>query len=362
MLLGLLTLPTCAPAPPGPAPRGLERNRRLLARWKEDPAHYARLKADLQAFEALPPDRRATLRQLDDELHDQDPVIRTQLWHVMDRYATWLDRLPTADRDRILAAPSAAARVRLIHDLREQEWQDRLPKARREQLAKTPPEQRPALLEDFRHEERERRLEWQGVALVAGPEWHMPPTRLDDLPPDVLVALGPEEKERLRNAEGPLFGRTLLDLVEKRPVGMPGPTAGVSRIKDLPRDLQNFVRDLPNPARRKLVALQGHWPAFAVQVTKEYRERRGPLPDELGPCRPNDFAPPVQRFLSDELLPRLNPKEKQRLSAAEGQWPEYPREVVVLARRHDLPVPGLVPPGPRGYWEKLRAAVAAQGP
>src|SRR5438105_3134232 len=94
VLLGLLTLPAWAPAPPGPPPRELDHNRRLLARWKEDPAHYARLKADLKAFQALPPERQATLRQLDDELHDQDPVIRAQLWHVMDRYVTWLDRLP----------------------------------------------------------------------------------------------------------------------------------------------------------------------------------------------------------------------------------------------------------------------------
>jgi hypothetical protein len=362
VLLGVLTLGGCAPAPPEPPPRELEHNRRLLARWKEDPAHYARLKADLQAFDALAPERQASLRQLDRELHDQDPVVRTQLWRVMDRYAAWLDRLPAADRDRVLAAPTSAERLRVIHDLREQEWEERLPKARREQLAKAPPDRRSGLLADFRQEERERRLEWQRLG-APEPEqpWRIPPTRLEDLPAEVSAVLGTEEKERLKNAEGPAFGRTLLELVERRPVGLPGPATGPSRVKDLPRDLQEFVKELPNPARRKLNVVQGSWPAFAIMVTKEYRARRGPLPEELGPCHPRDFAPPLQQFLSDELMPRLNPKEKQRLAGFEGQWPEYPYEVRRLAGKHGLHVPGLSPPGPRGYWDRLRAAVQQQG-
>jgi hypothetical protein len=368
VLLGVLTLSAAVPALSGPSARELEQNRRLLARWKEDPAHYARLKADLQAFRALPPERQASLRQLDRELHEQDPVIRTQLWHVMDRYAAWLDRLPPEQRARVLEAPTSAERLRVIHDLREQEWEERLPKARRDQLAKAPPERRPALLADFRQEERERRLEWQfNAGAPELPGWRMPPTGLADLPPGVhayvTVSLSPlldaEEKERLRKVEGPAFGRTLLELVEKHPTGWPGPAVEPTRPKDLPRELQDFVKELRGPAKRKIRLVEGSWPYFAMMVTEEYRAaHHGTMPQELGPCRPGEFAPALQRFLKDDLPPKLGEREKQRLATAEGHWPEYPREVLQLARHHGLRVPGLIPPGPRGYWERLRAAVA----
>ena len=41
-------------AVPGPTPDDLERNRRLLDTWRNDPEHYARLRRDLKAFSDIP--------------------------------------------------------------------------------------------------------------------------------------------------------------------------------------------------------------------------------------------------------------------------------------------------------------------
>src|SRR5436305_14595075 len=108
LLLGVLALAAAAPAvPDGPAAER-EQNRRLLARYRTDPVHYERLKSDLQWFRSLPPQRQAALRKLDQDLQKEDPVIQARLLRVMDRYASWLERLPEADRQRIQAAPTAA--------------------------------------------------------------------------------------------------------------------------------------------------------------------------------------------------------------------------------------------------------------
>jgi hypothetical protein len=368
LLLGVLTLSAPVLALPGPSADDLEHNRRRLARWKEDPAHYARLKNDLRAFRALPPERQAALRQLDRQLEQDDPAVRGRLWQVMDRYAAWLDHLPPVDRERVQAAPTAADRLRVIRDLREREWIERLPKARREQLAAASGEKRSALLAAWRRQERERRLEWQRAAGAAeepaGPR--VPPARVADLPPMaqayVQTALQPrlsaEERERLRQAEGLAhpFTRTLLELADRHPPALPGPALGPARPWQLPKEVRERLQQVRGPERQRVELLKGTWPDYAIGVTRLLRAREGGMPQELGPCRPEEFPPPVRQFLANRLLPKLNEKERQRLAAAEGRWPDYPRELLELSRQHGLQVPGPGLPGPRGYWDRLRAA------
>src|SRR6059058_5679045 len=75
---------------PGPLPRAwaasdsaveeLEQNRHLLAKWRQDPAHYARLCYHLSQFLALPPEQQERLRRLDRELHEEDSITSAQLW------------------------------------------------------------------------------------------------------------------------------------------------------------------------------------------------------------------------------------------------------------------------------------------
>jgi hypothetical protein len=365
LLLGVLALAAAAPAvPDGPAVER-DQNRRLVARYRTDPAHYERLKNDLRWFQSLPPERQAALRKLDQDLQKEDPVLQARLFRVMDRYATWLERLPEADRRRIEAAPTAAERLRIVKELRDKEWVARLPRAKQQELEQVAPDKRAELLESFRKQDRERRLEWER-ALAEGEERPQagPPLHLADLPPGVRVYLANQltarEQERLKDAEGqwPAFGQTLLELAAKHPVTIPGPADGPRRPKDLPPAVRDRLKELGALERKRLRAVEGRWPEYAIVVTRLVRARGQTMPVELGPCHADELPPAVKAYLDKKLLPALGPKEKQLLRAAEGYWPDYPRILVNLAQHHNLSVPGLLPPGPRNFWEKLRTAVA----
>src|SRR5262245_25626651 len=104
----------------------LERNRRLLERWKADPEHHARLRRDLQAFYALPAERQEAMRRLDHQLHE-DLSTQTRLWPVLTRYHDWLEHLQAPDRAHVLAARTPRERLQRIRDLREREWIEQLP-------------------------------------------------------------------------------------------------------------------------------------------------------------------------------------------------------------------------------------------
>ena len=55
-----------------------------------------------------------------------------------------------------------------------------------------------------------------------------------------------------------------------------------------------------------------------------------------------------------ENMDVLTESEKTNLAREEGKWPEYPRTLLELARKHRLGVPGMTLPGPRGWWENGR--------
>src|SRR5262245_10913234 len=103
LLVALLILTGAAQVAPvsGPTDEELAQNRRLLDRWRAGPEHYARLKRQWRAFRALPPDRQARIRQLDRDLHQEDVETQTRLGRTLERYVSWLERLPEADRQPI---------------------------------------------------------------------------------------------------------------------------------------------------------------------------------------------------------------------------------------------------------------------
>ena len=51
------------------------------------------------------------------------------------------------------------------------------------------------------------------------------------------------------------------------------------------------------------------------------------------PSRPSDFSDKVKKYVEDYLVPLLPPRERKRLTDAEGSWPDYPQALVELARR-----------------------------
>ena len=76
-----------------------EENRKLLEKWRQEPAHLARLQHDLAFFQQLSSERQQRLRKLDRDLQEENPAQRARFGRVLQRYADWLDlcRRPTGE-------------------------------------------------------------------------------------------------------------------------------------------------------------------------------------------------------------------------------------------------------------------------
>ena len=131
-----------------------EQDQRLLEKWHEDPALYARLKRDLETFLTLPTERQERMRKLDLALREEDSATSVRLSRVMERYSQWLGHLPEGDRRRIEASRDANERLQIVKELREREWIEHLPRATREELAKLTPDQQRTRMTELRKEER----------------------------------------------------------------------------------------------------------------------------------------------------------------------------------------------------------------
>jgi len=365
----------------------LEQNRRLLEKWRADPEHFARLKRDYAAFRALAPDRQERLRQLDHDLHAEDPATQARLLAALERYVAWLDKLEAGDRAWIESAPDAQTRVERVKTIRDKQWVKRLPRKVQEDLAKLPDDQRPARIAELRREERQRRLDWFWASHPrdASALKRARPTRLQEFPPEVRYyygailshVLSSLRKERLHEAEGnwPLYARTLAKVMETPPPELPGfaEKAWPVRFVELPQDwkmalgpyrpegkvgkaaLKNMTAEAKHRMElaRQLQSKHDKWPDYAVTATNIVRAEKLKVESQLGPNKPDHFAPTTQAFIKNELMPKLSEQQRKDLAATEGKWPDYPERLLGLAKLHDMAIPGMVRPGTPGFWEAM---------
>src|SRR4051812_21012201 len=138
----------------GDAPEERRPVRRAL-----DPEYRDRLKQYLTAYRRLSPEAQERVRQIDQELQEEDAATRTRLTGVMERYAMWLSHLPEADRNRVQAVPAGQERLRVVRDVLEKQWLDGLPPARKAQLARSSETERGKLVEQWHDEDRARQRE-----------------------------------------------------------------------------------------------------------------------------------------------------------------------------------------------------------
>jgi hypothetical protein len=309
----------------------------------------ARLRQNLEAYRSLPPARRAELRRLDDDLHQQPPAVLVQLEAVLDRYADWFDRLPTADRQRVEQAPDAADRLVVIKEVRQRQWVERLPRSERERIQQAEGDKRAALIQDLRRQDERRRQEWR----QAGERWNAVANangkaKLDACPLAVRIfvreflepLMSAPETKRLEEFEGhwPGFLQRLAQKADQHKVillGRPGPT----RFEELPADVQRQLAGLDATTRSHLKQAEGRWPDYAIWVTVAAKNKGIKLKTQLGACSPNDprFDAATRQFIARL---HLYPGQKSQLDQAEGHWPDYPLVLQRLARRH-----GPLPPG-----------------
>jgi hypothetical protein len=417
ILLGGLALVLPLLAANEPTSQELQTNRLLLKRWRSDPDHYARLKSDLKEFLELPAEKQDALRRFDRELHDENTKTQERLWRVLDRYSSWLARLPEDDRRRIEEASEPLEKLFIIKDLRQKEWIQRLPKIDRERIEKAPSgEIRDTLIASLRHEERDHRFNMR-VALAReqdepreagkpnvaktetkpGPEKSKAyePTKLAEFPKEVReyfrFSLRPMLSQRelgyLDGAEGqwPSYAKALKTLAAKHPVKvLPARDPSITnfpvwRLMDLPREWSAHVgprnlkkaslsekerkeiiqKGLGEKERKDIIQLVGKWPDFALAISEVAKTKHWETPKrQLGPCRPEEFPPEIERFIRDDLMKALkdDSNAKEKLKKAEGTWPDYPLLVMELAKKNNLRVPlTYLPdlPSAKDFWNKL---------
>jgi hypothetical protein len=365
-LVGLLP----AVALPDAATEDLELNRRDLARWRQHPAAYERLRQAARDFLALPAEEQARLVRLDQELHRQGPAAQARLLDALARYADWVQTLPEADRQQIEAAPDRVERLRRIRALRQRQWLRRLPERERAGVEKLEGRACADRIARLRREERQRQEDWQVAtrpvfwdALLKGrqlPQRPMPAHLADLAPADQAFVqehlkprLSPAEWEGLGMAQGhwPRFARFLVQLADSHPPALAG-ARGPTHFAELPAEVR---RRLQGPkGALKLRKAEGKWPGFAVAVTKLVRELGQSLPNELWPARRDDLTRDTREFLEKQLGPVLDEGDRKQLKAAEGHWPAFPRTLQALAAKHYLSVPWLTLPGPRARWDGYR--------
>jgi hypothetical protein len=362
----------------GPAGPEGEYQRQLLEQIRNDPERRARLERAWQAFQGLSAQRQDSLRQVDRELH-QNSARSARLGRVLERYNTWLEHLPADSRQQIERAANAKERLRLIRDLRAQSW---LPPKVWDELKKKSPGVRAAEIHRLRQQERESHENW----VIAFRNWDelfrdkSPATRLTSLPPvlnrfvDQYLTpfLSQQEKDRLARAEGrwPDFPRTLVELMDKHAMLLPGPATGPIRFEELPPDVRKALEKLDPESQKHLQAAEGSWPSYAIVVMEVARLRNIELSSHpaLWPCLPKDLPGRVRGFVARQMINKmqsvLNRIDRERLLAAENKWPDFPRTVAEMARKYRLTLPPqgafVQLPGRPQYWERYRTRPTIQ--
>jgi len=363
----------------------LRTNRLLLARWRSDPEHYARLRRDYKAFQELPPETRDRLRELDRDLRDEDANTQARLRRVLQRYMAWLDRLPEEDRARVDATRDGNDRLRVVKDLREREWIAHLPRAEQDRIRTTPADQRPKLIADLRLEEINRHREWQ-LALVHGDDAESrtnKPAWLNEFPAETRLYVSKtllpmvrfEEKRRVRDALGkwPDYARTIYELSQEHKTVKipPGTWQGPSspndiKQDDVPGEIRNLLfMDFKKPKERdidkadlkyvrRLRESIGKWPDFALALNEVVKDKKATLKKPLGPCKLQELDKAVSQFYLDTMSKKLTKDEIDKLEKAKGSWPDYPMMFMELAQKHGLKVPGTHLGGTDDLWKSAR--------
>ncbi len=370
-LLLLLGLTASLWAVPEPDPDEVEAARRRYAQWRRHPEQLAQLRQNWQSFRAQNAARREQILTLDHELYLEPFPEKAQLWNALERYTEWLERLPEKDRQAVQQAPSKAARLTLIQELRDREWMKGQPKAIRAQWDQLQGKARSAFVRQKRQEERQRHLAWQ----MASRFWNeletrqALPARLEDLPPDVQKyvkevlqpMLEQAEKDQLKKAEGnwPTYPLTLVEIADRHPPALPGAN-GPRTIAELPDFVQARIKTKGGGVPKLLAKAEGHWPDFAMAVT-EFVEKRAavPFPYEFWPHSYNGLQPAMQKFVDETLKPVLTSDEKLTLLHCAPKWPDYPQCIQKLARAHHLQPPWFTLPAAR--WEPAKYRLHKEG-
>jgi hypothetical protein len=350
----------------------------------DDPAY---LRRQYVWFQAQEPARQQQLRRLHAEFVDLAPEEQARLARVLQTYNAWLARLPENDRNGVLTAPSTAARLETVKQLREHEWVESLPRPYREEYIRLDGDARKQRVQEWRAEESERREEWVLAQRhwIEYPQGKVPQMflaegrgQVDAFVLHLRENLSEAERKELEDARAAAddfgnyfwYAREVVRLADLHPL-LPG-RVGPKDWSGLPAEVKDYLTKNDRHFRKKAGALpgdelkelrrsQGRWPDFAVELTRYCQKKNDlKLPVALGDSRKEQMPPEVIQFLDKTLEPLLRKTDAGRadleaLNKAQGNWPDYPRMVLDLAKKYKQHLPGWTLPGPAVQWDRLRA-------
>jgi hypothetical protein len=375
----------------------MQRQRRRYDAYRKQPERLVQLRENFQAF-LDKPDRQDAVRKLDDEMHKLSEKKQARYWLVLDRYADWLEQLKKKNPpgyQSIKSAPDADAKLTLIKTERDREWMQTQPKAHREHWSKLQDDARTEFVISLRKEERQRHLHWQ----ISARFWselenkQFLPCRLSDFAHRVkfkdkgkdfkskdkeinkvqeyvtnylLPYLTNAEKKQLEDADGrwPDYPLALVEAARKRPSALPP-------FKDKEEFLPKLISELPKPiqerineqkkgagAKAKFKDLRTFEksPEFASKAVEIGTSKGGiPFEHEFWPSHFKGLLKPMQEFLTVELIPKLDEKDKKDLDDLSGRWPYYPKKIQELAKKHHLQPPWhILPEADIWHWDRYR--------
>jgi hypothetical protein len=272
---------------------------------RKDP-DYARLYHDGVEFLALPSSRQDAMRKLHDDLQKLPSPERHHLKEVLHRYADWLDKLPEADRQVVVNAPTHKARLQSIRKYRERDWLARQPVALRQYLAKLPKSKpSPAMAAA------------SAVALSLGTPRQMRPLSMAaslaaqsaDLRAETIARAKREEARKARLWA--VATRHWTDLIDPKRPAMPAYAV------DFGPEVEVFVKEYLRPAlsnaeKARLDNAEGRWPIYPMVLVELADMHPMALPQKLGPTTFKDLPAEVQKRLSGKQFNDAVMKKKEQ--------------------------------------------------
>jgi hypothetical protein len=168
----------------------------------------------------------------------------------------------------------------------------------------------------------------------------------------------------LQQGRWQLYFSTVVSLADQHTVRLPpGRKIGPTRFEELPADWQQRLKQEKGWPPANAARARGKWPDYALVANRVFiGEKKRPPRTPLGPARAQEFTPTVERFIKETLQPVLTNEEQLLLTRVTGHWPNFPNQVLRLAREHKLHVPGMTLPGAPTVWQPFRTQLRAALP
>jgi hypothetical protein len=180
----------------------------------------------------------------------------------------------------------------------------------------------------------------------------------------LMPYLSDAEKKQLEAAENkwPDYPQALVAIASKRPSALPPANKADLPVHftQLPTPIQTRLAPPDKKSGKKkmgqeLKKFEGR-PEFVGKVV-EIGTKKGsqPFAHEFWASYQHSLEPPMKEFVTKQLIPKLDTKDRADLQHYEGRWPYYPETIQELSKKHNLSPPWhILPEADRWKWDWYR--------